>query len=111
MTWRDELRALVEAVPPGELPDLIGELARAEALLQVRLRTNGAAGDHALEPSTAPTQVPDRLLGTSAAAELLSVKPRWLYRRADRLPFTRRLGPRTLRFSEVGLLRWLETRR
>jgi predicted DNA-binding transcriptional regulator AlpA len=54
---------------------------------------------------------PDRLLDVEAAAALLDVRPRWLYDRARVLPFARKLGGRTLRFSEAGLRRWLERRR
>lgn len=53
----------------------------------------------------------DRLLDVTEAAALLEVRPRWLYDRAKTLPFTRKLGGRTLRFSEAGLRRWLERRR
>ena len=34
----------------------------------------------------------------------------WLYRNADRLPFTRRTGCRALRFSERSLKRYLADR-
>jgi len=54
---------------------------------------------------------PERLLDVRAAAKLLDVRPRWLYDHAARLPFARKLGGRTLRFSESGLRRWLERRR
>ncbi|MGD0992870.1 MAG: helix-turn-helix domain-containing protein [Gemmatimonadales bacterium] len=53
----------------------------------------------------------DRLLDVEQAAALLDVRPRWMYDHAARLPFTRKLGGRTLRFSEAGLRRWLERRR
>lgn len=52
----------------------------------------------------------DRLLKVDEAAEILDVKKRWLYDRSDSLPFARKLAPRTLRFSEEGLYRWIETR-
>jgi excisionase family DNA binding protein len=52
-------------------------------------------------------QAPDRLLTAEQAAALLNVTPRWLYRRSHRLPFTRRLSRRAVRFSETGLQRWL----
>ncbi len=41
----------------------------------------------------------DRLLTVEEAAQRLAVTPRWLYRHAEDLPFTVRLG-RLLRFSE-----------
>jgi predicted DNA-binding transcriptional regulator AlpA len=41
----------------------------------------------------------DRLLTVEETAKMLSVAPDWLYRHAKRLPFTRKLGPKMLRFS------------
>lgn len=45
----------------------------------------------------------DRLLTAEEAAPILGVSPRWLYRHADKLPYTRRLSPKVLRFSEAGI--------
>ncbi len=56
-------------------------------------------------------QAGDRLLDAEEAAEILAVSPDWLYRRAARLPFTRKLGPRVLRFSSLGIQRYLSTRK
>jgi len=53
----------------------------------------------------------DRLLDPEKAAELLSVSADWLYHHAKRLPFTRKLGPRLLRFSEQGILKWMESKK
>jgi predicted DNA-binding transcriptional regulator AlpA len=53
----------------------------------------------------------DQLLTPEAAAQQLGVSPRWLYRHAAKLPFTRRLSRKVLRFSETGLRRWQATRR
>ena len=64
MSWRDDLSALVAAVPESELPDLVGELARAQALAQVRLQpptSNGAAGIHKLDQYLSADDVADRL--------------------------------------------------
>jgi len=49
----------------------------------------------------------DRLLDAEEASKILSVSPDWLYRRAARLPFTRKLGPRVLRFSYQGIQKFL----
>src|SRR5438128_1616350 len=43
----------------------------------------------------APAPVADRLLTVKEAAAVLQVSRRWLYNRAARLPFTKRLGRRT----------------
>ena len=53
----------------------------------------------------------DRLLDTVEAAKLLSVSEDWLYRAAKKLPFTRRLGPKMLRFSSIGIQKYLATRK
>ena len=50
----------------------------------------------------------DRLLEPAEAAKILAVSEEYLYRRARKLPFTRKLGPRLLRFSYQGLLKWME---
>jgi predicted DNA-binding transcriptional regulator AlpA len=41
----------------------------------------------------------DRLLHTEEASKVLQVSPDCLYRNSRKLPFTRRLGPKALRFS------------
>ena len=52
----------------------------------------------------------DRLLNVEQAAEVLNVSTDFLYRnqRYKTLPFTIILGPRRIRFSLKGMLRWLE---
>jgi predicted DNA-binding transcriptional regulator AlpA len=52
----------------------------------------------------------DRLLSVAAAAVRLGVSKDWLYRRASKLPFTVRLGPRRLRFSAQGIDRFIHHR-
>jgi predicted DNA-binding transcriptional regulator AlpA len=53
----------------------------------------------------------DRLLDAEEAASRLSVSADWLYRNAKRLPFTRKLGPKMLRFSCQGIQKYLATRK
>lgn len=53
----------------------------------------------------------DRLIGIEEAAVLLSVSEDWLYRNAKKLPFTRKLGPKMLRFSTVGIQKYLSSRK
>ena len=52
----------------------------------------------------------DHLLDAEEAAKILSVSPDWLYRHAKKLPFTRKLGPKMLRFSYQGIQKYLATR-
>ena len=53
----------------------------------------------------------DTLLTAKETAMLMNVTPRWLYRHAAKLPFTRRINRKTLRFSEAGIRRWVATKK
>jgi len=53
----------------------------------------------------------DRLLDADEAAKILSVSEDWLYRHAKKLPFSRKLGHKMLRFSYQGMVKWLSTRK
>jgi len=65
-----------------------------------------------LRQQTAPENtVSERLLTADEAAQLLAVSPDWLYRHARRHPFARKLAPKMLRFSYVGIVKWLATRK
>ena len=53
----------------------------------------------------------DRLVDAEEAAKILSVSVEWIYRNAKRLPFTRKLGHKMLRFSCVGIQKYLAIRK
>ena len=59
----------------------------------------------------AETVSEDRFLESKEAAELLSVSPDWLYRNAKKLPFSRKLGSKMLRFSYQGIQKYLANRK
>ncbi len=93
-------------VPCGEAVALLTALAPLQvALLQAACRST--------EPVHRETERPneDRMLDVDEAAELLGVKPAWVYRHAGKLPFTRRISAKVVRFSRQGILRWLAARR
>jgi hypothetical protein len=50
----------------------------------------------------------DRLLKVDEVACRLNCDAGWVYRNTDKLPFTRRLSPSQLRFSEKGLEKYIE---
>jgi predicted DNA-binding transcriptional regulator AlpA len=52
----------------------------------------------------------DRLIEADEAAKVLGVSPDWVYRNAKKLPFTRKLGPKMLRFSASGIQKYLAAR-
>jgi predicted DNA-binding transcriptional regulator AlpA len=99
--------ARVADLDPDRVADALGELEALRARLWVRLHAPPATPAH----SSAGNGGPDHLLTAKEAAPLLGVAPRWMYRHAPDLPFTRRLAGGTLRFSERGLERWKESRR
>lgn len=101
----EALSALVASTTPAELPTLAAELARAL----------GTALARAMLPATmtqtsAPEGNPSALLTVEEAAERLGVAPSWLYRHAKSLPFSRKLGHRTLRFEAIAMDRWIASR-
>ncbi len=52
----------------------------------------------------------DHLLDVENASKLLSVDESWLYRHQKKLPFTRKLAPRVLRFSYQGIQKYLASK-
>lgn len=85
--------AKIAVLTESELEDLITR-AVAEAL---KVQSNG--------------HEEDRLMDAEEAAKLLSVSQDWLYHHGKKLPFTRKLGPKMLRFSSQGIQRYLATRK
>ncbi len=73
------------------------------AAIQASLAARVASAAHASPVKRAED---DRLISVDEAADRLGVTARWLYRHAPRLPFSRRLSRKALRFSELGLKRW-----
>jgi predicted DNA-binding transcriptional regulator AlpA len=53
----------------------------------------------------------ERWLDAKEAAEMLSMSEDWLYRHHKKLPFAHKLGPKVLRFSYHGLIKWMATRK
>src|SRR5262249_32157904 len=64
-----------------------------------------------IQAATTTKHEADRMLTAEAAAEMLSMSTDWLYRNAKKLPFTRKLGHKMLRFSQQGIVKWLPTRK
>lgn len=91
----------VAALPPAEARALLLQLAPLQEALRLQA-LNLPTGENG-RPE-APGE--DRLLTPEETAERLGVTPRWLYRHARQLPFTRRLSRKALRFSEAGLRRY-----
>lgn len=95
-----ELARLIEEAMPSEYPVLCGELERLKAFLWLKMtypmRDNQAAQS-------------DRLLTAEQVAERLHISTDYVYRHARQYPFMIREG-RNVRFSQVGLDRYLKQR-
>lgn len=65
----------------------------------------------AIEVTSTAQRPEDRLLTVKEAAAQLATTADWLYRHANRLPFTVRLGPGHLRFREQGIQEYLRRRK
>ena len=63
-----------------------------------------------IQAATNTQQEADRMLDAKEASLMLSMSEDWLYRHAKKFPFTRKLGPKMLRFSYQGIKKWLATR-
>jgi len=89
-------------IPTESIAPIITRLSSLQAALAARLirvPANSSRQDSTPEGD-------DELLTTADAAKLLNVSEDWIYRRASRLPFARRLSRKALRFSRAGLLKW-----
>ncbi len=94
------LHQAVETLSPEEAPGVIGALEAVKSKVWMRMfRLNGQP-----QPSES-----DRLLTVKEAADRLGISRDWVYRHAEKLPFTVRLGSRLL-FSAQGIERYIRQR-
>jgi predicted DNA-binding transcriptional regulator AlpA len=87
---------------PNNPPSLLAEALAAILKPIVKEAVQEALNGHREE---------DRLLDAEEASKLLGMSRHWLYRHGKRLPFTRKLGPKNLRFSYQGIQKYLATRK
>lgn len=99
----------VAEMPPEAIPALLCQLSALQSALAARLASASASGNGKTEAQAAADR--DCLLTPQEAAQRLGVSPKWLYRHHKRLPFTRQLSRKVLRFSEAGLRKWVATKR
>jgi hypothetical protein len=88
------IEALAQAVAfaaPSVLPGLVAALAALQGAVAARLVGGPRPGG------------PAALLTAAEVGARLGLRVAQVYRRADRWPFTRRLGPKTVRFDSAGL--------
>jgi predicted DNA-binding transcriptional regulator AlpA len=117
----EKVEMVLRDVPPGVLLRLQAAAATGPAALEAALadeavrdaleKTLGARETPTvlalLDAAHAGNGAPDRLLTAEQVAERLNLDVKTVYRQAGKWPFTKRLGPKRLRFSEHGLARHL----
>lgn len=95
----EALDRLITAACADALPPLIGELARLQALAFARLTSSAT-------PTAPVADEGDRLLTDLEAAAMLALTPEQLRRRRT-WPFRKKLGNKTVRYSERGIQKFL----
>lgn len=98
---------------PGQASSLTPEDAALTSayVLEVQAALAQRLSAAASETKPRESQITERLLSPADTAERLGVTLRWLYRNAKRLPFSRKLTNRTLRFHEQGLTEYIRKKR
>lgn len=97
--------ARASEVPPAEIPAFLTQIGAVQAALAAQLLRA-----FALERAEDDARRVDRLLTVNEAATRLAVTKYWLYTHSGTLPFTVRMGDRSVRFSEKGIERYLRQR-
>lgn len=82
---------------------LLAIIGATQTRATARLLALGACTDTESSPNSS------QWLTAEQVAERVGMSTDWVYRRANRLPFARRIG-RSLRFSAEGLERWMHLR-
>ena len=100
-----DLRQLVAATPPEDLPELGGRLREAELLVEVRLRTAPISGNgHGAEKE-------EVWLTPEEAGRIAGVDKERIYSWARGQRWATRPSRRCLRVSETDFRRWLGSRK
>lgn len=92
-----------ESLGREETVQALREVAEVQSRLAAALKPDP-------QPS-APAATRETLLTPAETAARLGVTKRWLYRNSKRLPFTRKLTNRTVRFHEQGLAKYIRERK
>ncbi len=101
----DRLEHELEQTSSEALPEVYGELEKLKLRLWIRMLHSKPKVEQA------PAPVADKMLTAQEAARILGTTPTFLYKNSKTLPFARKLSRKCLRFSEIGLRRWLEAKR
>ena len=93
----------VTDLPPNVAATLLAQVASLQTLLLSRLFVG-------MSPELHREDSEDRLLLVGEASSMLGMTPDYLYRHADDLPFAVRPVPKQLRFSKLGIQKYIRQR-
>jgi hypothetical protein len=109
-TTAKQKRRMESVSKPGTKPELPDDSGMLVTLTVGELRALVSAEVRAALQHD-PVIEKEKLLTPEQAADILGQTVRWVYRHAGKLPFTRRISRKNLRFSEAGLRRWIALRK
>jgi len=90
-------------LPPHVAAHLLAQMASIQTVLLGRLFVG-------MSPEARREDSEDRLLTIDEAMTMLKMSKDYLYRHADQLPFTVRPAPKQLRFSKLGIQKYIRNR-
>jgi len=101
----DRLEHELDQIPPEGLPEVCGEVEKLRSRLWIRMFNSKPKVEQAPAPAA------DKMLTAQEAARILGTTPTFLYKNSKSLPFARKFSRKSLRFSQNGLIKWMESRR
>lgn len=97
--------------PPSKIIPLKREIEGSRPLFSLTVDEFRQLRDEKARESQAEAPDEPDLIDAKAAAQMLGMKINRLYRRSKDLPFVRKIGPRTNRYSRAGIKEWLDEQR
>jgi hypothetical protein len=88
------LQTRIRQVPREDIPEIVGRLV-------------GMLVSAAMHRPEKPEPEQDRLLDVNEAASLLAITPKQLKRRSSKYTFTRKISRKMIKYSELGIARYL----
>jgi hypothetical protein len=98
-------------LPRGAVVDLLAEVAAVQNTLVARLLSLDQREANAGYASAPAPDGKDQWITITEASKHICRSRKWFYRRADELPFIKRISPKALLVSRQGLDRWIERQR
>jgi len=93
----------ISKLEPVEIPPLMAKCAAYQSALAAKLAED-------LMNGTGEKKESARWITISEAVKITGLSKRWFYERKN-LPFIKRLSRKSIRIDEIGLMKWIATRK